>query len=148
MDINAAAMQAARDFLGRVRMLRNRIENKMLRIETLRDMATNTTSQVSDMPRSDSPNLQRMETVMCKVVDLEREIAEDRDAMEEAKEQIAAALCELDDYREQRVLYERYVECAAWAAIIVECGYARSSVYRYHDTGIEHLAVILERRSA
>ena len=145
MDMNAA-VRNTEEFLGRVRKLRNGIENKMLRIETLRDMATSTTAAVSDMPRSDSPNLQRMETVLCKVADLEREIAQDRAAMETAKAEITAALSELEDYREQQALYGRYVECNAWAAIAKDCGFHIRTVQRQHDAGIEHLAVLMEGR--
>ena len=145
MDMNAA-VRNAEEFLGRVRKLRNGIENKMLRIETLRDMATSTTAAVSDMPRSDSPNLQRMETVLCKVADLESEIAQDRAAMETAKAEITAALSELEDYREQQALYGRYVECNAWAAIAKDCGFHIRTVQRQHDAGIEHLAVLMEGR--
>ena len=145
MDMNAA-VRNTEEFLGRVRKLRNGIENKMLRIETLRDMATSTTAAVSDMPRSESPNLQRMETVLCKVADLESEIAQDRAAMETAKAEITAALSELEDYREQQALYGRYVECNAWAAIAKDCGFHIRTVQRQHDAGIEHLAVLLEGR--
>ena len=145
MDMNAA-VRNTEEFLGRVRKLRNGIENKMLRIETLRDMATSTTAAVSDMPRSDSPNLQRMETVLCKVADLEREIAQDRAAMETAKAEITAALSELEDYREQQALYGLYVECNAWAAIAKDCGFHIRTVQRQHDAGIEHLAVLMEGR--
>ena len=145
MDMNAA-VRNTEEFLGRVRKLRNGIENKMLRIETLRDMATSTTAAVSDMPRSDSPNLQRMEAVLCKVADLESEIAQDRAAMETAKAEITAALSELEDYREQQALYGRYVECNAWAAIAKDCGFHIRTVQRQHDAGIEHLAVLMEGR--
>ena len=145
MDMNAA-VRNTEEFLGRVRKLRNGIENKMLRIETLRDMATSTTAAVSDMPRSDSPNLQRMETVLCKVADLESEIAQDRAAMETAKAEITAALSELEDYREQQALYGRYVECNAWAAIAKDSGFHIRTVQRQHDAGIEHLAVLMEGR--
>ena len=145
MDMNAA-VRNTEEFLGRVRKLRNGIENKMLRIETLRDMSTSTTAAVSDMPRSDSPNLQRMETVLCKVADLESEIAQDRAAMETAKAEITAALSELEDYREQQALYGRYVECNAWAAIAKDCGFHIRTVQRQHDAGIEHLAVLMEGR--
>ena len=148
MDMNTAAVRDTVEFLGQVRRLRNGIENKMLRIETLRDMATSTTATISDMPRSDSPNLQRMETVLCKVADLEREIVRDQEAMERAKAEIAAALCELDDYREQQALFGRYVECNAWAAIAKDCGFHIRTVQRQHDAGIEHLAAKLEGRLA
>ena len=147
MDLNAA-VQDTMEFLGRVRKLRNGIENKMLRIETLRDMATSTTAAVSDMPRSDSPNLQRMETVLCKVADLEKEIAQDRAAMETAKAEITAALSELEDYREQQALYGRFVECNGWAAIAKDCGFCIRTVQRWLDSGIEQLAVLMEGRLA
>ena len=145
MDMNAA-VRNTEEFLGRVRKLRNGIENKKLRIETLRDMATSTTAAVSDMPRSDSPNLQRMETVLCKVADLESEIVQDRAAMETAKAEITTALSELEDYREQQALYGRYVECNAWAAIAKDCGFHIRTVQRQHDAGIKHLAVLMEGR--
>ena len=145
MDMNAA-VRKTEEFLSRVRKLRKGIENKLLRIETLRDMATSTTAAVSDMPRSDSPNLQRMETVLCKVADLESEIVQDRAAMETAKAEITAALSELEDYREQQALYGRYVECNAWAAIAKDCGFHIRTVQRQHDAGIEHLAALMEGR--
>lgn len=145
MDLNPAVKDTM-EFLGRVRKLRNGIENKMLRVETLRDMATGTTAAVSDMPRSDSPNLQRMEAVLCKVADLESEIARDQVAMETARAEITAALSELEDYREQQVLYGRFVECNGWAAIAQDCGLHIRTVQRRLDAGVEHLATLMEGR--
>ena len=86
------------------------------------------------------------DTVLCKVADLESEIAQDRAAMETAKAEITAALSELEDYREQQALYGRYVECNAWAAIAKDCGFHIRTVQRQHDAGIEHLAVLMEGR--
>ena len=146
METKAVDTRAARDFLGRVRELRGLIESKTRKMETLRDMAESTTGHMSDMPRSASPDLQRMETAMCKVADLELEIAEDRVAMEQAKEAITAALCDLDDYREQQVLFYRYVECLSWAHVFTESGYGKSTVYRYHDAGLTHMAQTLMSR--
>ncbi len=145
MGANTVAMEAAREFLGRVHRLRNRIENKELRIETLRGMAMSTTGQITDMPRSDSPDLQRMETALCKAADLEQEIVRDREELEVARSEVAAALCELDDYREQQVLHDRYVECKTWAAISMDSGYHVRTLQRRHNTGVEHLAAIMAR---
>jgi len=47
---------------------------KREQITALRDMATSATMRISDMPRADSPNLQRMETLVFKVADLEEEV--------------------------------------------------------------------------
>ena len=146
MANNTMAMEAAREFLGQVCVLRDSIENKKLRIEALRDMAMSTTAKVSDMPRSDSPNLQRMEAMLCKAADLEREIVADQAAMESAREEVTAAVCDLPDYREQQVLFHRYVECLTWAAVSVECGCHVRTAHRYHDSGVEHMAEILWKK--
>ena len=145
MEANTVAMEAAREFLGRARELRREIENKQRRIQTLRDMATSTTGKMSDMPRSDSPNLQRMETVLLKAADLEMEVAGDMARLDEIKQEITAAIGELTDYREQEVLYYRYVECKPWAAIATECGYHRRTIMKRHEDGIAHVAVALEK---
>ena len=139
------AMEAAREFLGRARELRREIENKQRRIQTLRDMATSTTGKMSDMPRGDSPNLQRMETVLLKAADLEMEVAGDMARLDEIKQEITAAIGELTDYREQEVLYYRYVECMPWAAIATECGYHRRTIMKRHEDGVVNLAVALEK---
>ena len=78
MDAKIVAMKTAQEFLSRALTLQREIENKKRRIQTLRDMATSTTGTMSDMPRSDSPNLQRMETVLCKAADLEFEVDVDK----------------------------------------------------------------------
>ena len=144
MDMNAAVQDTV-EFLGRVRRLQSGIENKMRRIETLRAMAESTTAWMTDMPRSASPDLQRMETALCKAVDIEQEIVGDEAALDTAREQITAAVCELEDYREQRVLFGRYVECRPWIDIASEWGYHVRTARKWHDSGIRHLA---ERRAA
>lgn len=141
------AMEAAREFLGRARALRREIENKERQIQALRDMATSTTGTMSDMSRSDSPNLQRMETVLLKAADLETEVAEDMARLDEIKQEITVAIVELTDYREQEILHCRYVACMAWDAIASEYGYHRRTVMKRHEKGIEHMAAKLEKRA-
>ena len=142
MEANTVAMEAAREFLGRARALRREIENKKRRILTLREMATSTTGTMSDMPRSDSPNLQRMETVLLKAADLETEVAGDMARLDEIKQEITEAISELTEYREQEVLYYRYVECMSWPGIMAECGFGRRTILRRNQEGIEHLAAM------
>ncbi len=141
MEANTVGIEAAREFLERVRVLRRGIKRKQGKIRFLREMATSTTATVSDMPRSDSPNLQRMETVLCKAADLERELAEDKATLAAVKEEITEAICDLDEYKEQQALFGRYVECREWEDIAKACGYHKRTVQRHHDAGVEHLAM-------
>lgn len=140
MEANTVGKEAAREYLDRPRRLQHGIENKKHKIVALRDLATRTTAAISDMPRSDSPNLQRMETMLCKAADLEREIVADQVAIDTAKEEIMAAVFDIEDYREQQVLYHRYVECQAWSAVAEACGCHIRTAHRFHDRGVEHMA--------
>ncbi len=140
MEATTAEMELTRQFLKRARVLEREIARKKCRMQTLRDMATSTTAAISDMPRSDSPNLQRMETILCKAADLESEIEKDRMRLDVIKAEITEAISGLEDFREQQVLYDRYVGDKAWSDIAAECGYARVTVLRYHQSGVAHLA--------
>ena len=140
MEANTVGIEAAREYLNRPRRLQRVVENKKHKIAALRDLANSTTAAISDMPRSDSPNLQRMETMLCKAADLEREIDADQTAIEAAKEEIMAAVFDMEDYREQQVLYHRYVECLAWSAVAEACGCHVRTAHRFHDRGVEHMA--------
>ena len=50
----------AKDFLEQVRYVDRAIDSKLEQVERLRNESTKATSLVSDMPRSSSPNLQRL----------------------------------------------------------------------------------------
>ena len=58
----------------------------------LRENATNGTAALSDMPRPDSPNIQRMEETICKIVDLEHEINADIDRLVDLKAEARKAI--------------------------------------------------------
>ena len=141
MEAKTVGIGGTREFLERVRVLRRGIKRKQGKMRFLREMATSTTATISDMPSSDSPNLQRMETVLCKAADLERELAEDKATLAAVKEEITEAICDLDEYKEQQALFGRYVECKEWEDIAKACGYHKRTVQRYHDAGVEHLAM-------
>ena len=143
MGENTQAVRAAREYLNRVRRRRCELANKQERIEALRDLATGTAGSILGLRRSDSPDVQQMETIMCKVVDLEREIADDRKELEQAQRQVADVLCELDDTREQRILFARYLECRSWPEIAAGSGYAHCSLFRYHAAGLRNVEKIL-----
>lgn len=147
MEANTVAMEAAREFLGRARELRREIENKQRRIQTLRDMATSATGTMSDMPRSDSPNLQRMETVLLKAADLEMEVAGDMARLDEIKQEITAAVCEMPDYREQQALYFRYVDCLPWAEISTQTGFHRRTLMKWHESGMVHFGAMMHEKT-
>jgi hypothetical protein len=75
-------------------------------------MATSITAESSDMPRSDSPNLQRMESVMCKAMDLEAEILADEQALVDVRAEIANAVAMLENPKRNTGAKQSLPECS------------------------------------
>ena len=73
----------ARAFLNRLRVIVRRLNAKREQVQALREMAAHANAQLSGMPRSASPNLQRLETLVCKIADLEAEIQQEALDMED-----------------------------------------------------------------
>ena len=94
----------ARAFLSRLRRQSHRLNLKRGQVQALHDLATSATAQISDMPRSDSPNLQRLETLVCKIADLEAEIQQESVELEAVRLETALMICRLHDPVYQRLL--------------------------------------------
>lgn len=133
----------AHHFLNRARSAEMRIAWKQSQLDGLRDIATNVTPTLSDMPRSSSPNPQRMETLMCKIVDMEADIARDADALADIRVEIALLICKVPDATQQQILRERYLNYKAWRSIMDMTGYSKTSIFRHHDAAIAYLNTII-----
>ena len=126
----------ARAFLDRLRVMAHRLDVMAAQCRALHEMATNANAQISDMPRSDSPNLHRLEDLMCRIADLDTDIANGKIEMENIRLEIALMICRLGDPVIERVLTLRYIDCKKWSDIMNELGYSRSRVFGLHCDGI------------
>ena len=82
----------SKEFLEQVRYVDRAIDTKLEQLYRLRNEATKATSLVSDMPRGGSPNLQRLEDTIVKIIDLEREINRDIDRLIDMKAAARASI--------------------------------------------------------
>ena len=133
----------AHHFLSRARSAEMRIAWKQSQLDGLRDIATNVTPTLSDMPRSSSPNSQRMETLMCKIVDMEEDIARDADKLADTRVEIAMLICKVPDGLQQQILRERYLKYRAWNDIYGMIGYSKTHVYRMFIAALAYIDGIL-----
>jgi len=116
--------------------MQKQLELKQNQVDALRDIATNTSAQISDMPRSSSPNLQRLETLICKIADLDAEIARDRVELETVRLDTTLMICQIFDPVCQRLLMLRYIEHHKWTEIMKELGYSRSRIFELHEDAL------------
>lgn len=131
----------AKEYLQQVRYIDKRIDNKLALVSRLRDTATNVTVALSDMPRSDSPNLQRMEDTICKIVDLGDEINQEIDRLVDLKREANEAISELTNADQQLVLECRYLDYQTWEQIAETMNFSVRHVTRLHGEALRHFRI-------
>jgi len=134
--IHTTEESRAKEFLGRVGRIERRLKWKKTQVESLRTLATGCSAQISDMPRSDSPNLQRLETLVCKIADLDAAVKQDEADLAAAKIDLALMICRVPNELQQAILTARYMECKTWSIVIEETGISRSGVFSHHEDAL------------
>ena len=131
----------AKEYLSQAMYIDQRINSKLEQVTRLRENVTNCTAALSDMPRPDSPNKQRMEETICKIVDLEREINADIDRLVDLKAEARKAINAVSDPVQQLILELRYLCYKPWLEIAETIGYSEATVYRLHGEALKNIAV-------
>ena len=132
---------SAKEYLSQAMYIDQRINSKLEQVMTLRETATKATATLSDMPRSDSPNLQSMENTIVKIVDLENEINRDIDRLVDLKAEVRQLIAALENPEQQLILELRYLCFKQWSAIMDEMGISETSVYRIHGEALKNIVV-------
>ena len=123
--------------LSTVFELEEKISAARYELENLKSLATATTRQMDGLPRSTSTT-SRVESLAVKIMDCERRL----DGL------VAEKICAQVDLTIEitkrvrgmagKVLYERYVECKTFKAIIAEMKYySDASIYHFHRNGVK-----------
>ena len=132
----------AKEYLSQAMHIDQRINSKLEQVTRLRENATNCTVALSDMPRPDSPNKQRMEETICKIVDLEYEINADIDRLVDLKAEARKAINAVTDPDQQLILELRYLCFKSWEQIAVDMGYELRWLYRLHHRALDAVSEI------
>ena len=132
---------SAKEYLSQAMYIDQRINSKLEQVMTLRETATKATATLTDMPRSDSPNLQSMENTIVKIVDLENEINRDIDRLVDLKAEVRQLIAALENPEQQLILELRYLCFKQWSAIMEEMGISETSVYRIHGEALKNIVV-------
>ena len=137
MEMNAAA----RDFLNRAYKVDQRIDSKIEQVGSLRSLATKATSVLSDMKVQTSHDGRRMEDLVVKIVDLEREINGDIDELIDLKREIMDAIKTVDSPDMQLLLEKRYLLFLSWEQIAKDMEYSTDHVYRLHRDALKKISI-------
>ena len=122
----------AKQYLRQVRRLDNTIDAKIEQIETLRSMSTNITTTLNPDRVQESKSHDKIEKLIVKIVDLEREITDDIDALIDLKREIMNKIDAVQDDNYKLLLALRYINFKTWEQIAVEMNFTFQWVHQLH----------------
>ena len=132
------------EYLGRVREAERHTDWLRERAANMRMLLTDTSVHMTDMPHSDSPNLQKHETLHAEIDELEREIAEAEKAAEDIRIEVGRTVCRLSDPLSQRAIIYHYLHGLSWRETAGKMKFSQTQVYRFRDAGYAELEEMLK----
>lgn len=127
----------AKAYLGQAYRIDKRINSKLEQIVSLRELATKATSTLSDTPVSGTRNIQSMEGIIAKMIDLENEINRDIDTLVDLKREFVAIIKKINNPEYQTLLELRYLCFKSWEQIAEEMGYSLQHIFRIHNKALK-----------
>ena len=136
----------AKEYLSQAWNIDRRLNDKVAHVSQLRDMAMNVSAVISDMPKSPSPNNQRMENIIARLTDTEDEINADIDRLVSLKLEIMNTIWQVADENAQMVLERRYHSFKSWEDIAADMSVSIRWVHKIHAKALDEVEKILEKR--
>ena len=132
------------EYLGRVRDADRHVEWLRERKDNLQMLLTDTSVHYTDMPHSDSPDLQKHQTIQAEIDEMEREIAAAEIAKQETISEVGMMLTRLQDPLGQRALILYYLEKKRWTEVAEKMQFSIAQTYRFRDAGLAELEELLQ----
>lgn len=139
-------MNSAREYLGKVYRIDQRINAKLEQIEVLNTLATKATTTLTDMPRCKSRNESRKENTIIKIIDLQNEINDDIDELVDLKSEITKTIKKIGNLEYQMLLEYRYLCFRSWEQISVDLEYSIQHTFRLHGNALKEIDKIIKMR--
>lgn len=131
----------AKEYLNQAYWLDRRIDSKLEQLSALSDMATKTTSIMSDDVVSHTRNVHSMQDIIAKIVDMKAEINTDIDHLVDLKREIMQVVKAVLNPEHQTLLELRYLCFKSWEDVAQELGYNVRHIYRLHDEAVEQIKI-------
>jgi hypothetical protein len=133
---------SAKDYLSQAYRIDQRINSKIEQVQSLRDLSEKASATISDMPRSASPNIHRMQDFIAKALDLESEINADLCRLIDTKREIVTVVKCVENRELQTLLELRYLCFKTWEQIAVELHFDLRWVHRLHNRALNEVESI------
>jgi hypothetical protein len=126
-----------KEYLTQAYRIDQRINSKLEQVASLRELASKATATLSDMHHKPNRNTGSMETIICKMIDLENEINHDIDTLVDLKRDIVTIIKRIENPEYQTLLELRYLCFKTWEQIAVDMGYSLQYAFRMHEKALK-----------
>ena len=131
MDIN--------EYLSQAYYADLQITNQLQRLESLKALATKATAVFNAEPVTGTRDPHKMDKLIARIVDLEREVNADIDRLVELKAELHALIASIPYRNCQVVLTLRYLNFYKWNSIADSMGCSVRTVHNIHKKAITFL---------
>ncbi len=138
---------SARQYLSQAYRLDERINSKLEQLAQLKCMATSISSNLSDVYVQSSHNDHHLEDTILKIVEQEKEIDSEVDALLDLKADIRHTIDMVDDIDLQLILQKRYLMYEDWSQISVKMNISAQHTFRLHNKALMEIDRILKLES-
>lgn len=135
----------AKDFLRQIRKLDKMIENKLIEVRQLKELACNISPNLSGERVKSTPNPQRIADAIGKYIDLENEINQNIDELVDAKRDVLGVIEQLNA-TEYDILHKIYVQNLTLYDVADAYDKTYSWVTTIHGRALKNVQRILDRR--
>ena len=135
----------AKEYLAQAGRLDHRINAKLDMLAALKDMATRTTSVMSEDIVSHTRNVHSLQDVIAKIIDTQEEINAEIDRLVDLKREVTDVIRQVRDPSCQVVLEYRYLCYRSWEEIAEDMKLNVRSVYRLHGQALREVDAVLQR---
>lgn len=121
-----------KQYLRQVWRLDNTVNAKLEQLELLKSLVTKVTSTLVDDRVQESKSHDKISKLICKMVDLEKEITNDIDKLVDLKREIMHKIDSIPNEDYKILLTLRYLNFKTWEQIAVEMNYDYRWIHRLH----------------
>jgi DNA-directed RNA polymerase specialized sigma subunit len=131
----------AKDYLCQAWRVDRMASAKLKQVRTLRSLAELAAPGNSCMAMSGSHNVYRMESIICKLLDLESEINADIDNLIELKRSIISVIKQVADNDCRELLELRYLSFLSWGEIAHDMRHSQNYIFELHRKALSKVKI-------
>jgi hypothetical protein len=118
------------EYLSQIPTLEMQIASKLSDIQSLRDLAANPCGCITGMPRNPSPDPYKMQEIIARAADIEKDVDALVDELAELKHAITSILILMDNAIHKDLIRLRFLERKTWSVTAEALGFSRRHVIR------------------